>query len=67
MLYSLQFIQYFLILNGTQQGVTAQALTSDVTKQSCTKRNNYLPALYAVSLFWEHTLQSTSHHHYYEH
>jgi len=46
---------------------TAQERVSDITKQSSIKRNNVLPALYAVSLFWGHILQSTSHHHYYEH
>jgi len=67
LLYSLQVFQYIPVFNGIQQGVPAQERVSDITKQSCIKRNNVLPALYAVSLFWGHILQSTSHHHYYEH
>lgn len=67
LLYNLQFIQYIPIINGTQQGVPAQERVSDVTIQSHIKRNNILPALYAVSLFWGHILQSMSRHHYYEH
>lgn len=46
---------------------TAQERVSDITKQRCINRNNVIPALYAVSLFWGHILQSKSHHHYYEH